>query len=233
MNTESAGYFVTGTDTDIGKTWAARSLVRSLARRSPTTYMKPVQTGCFWNSEGNLLAPDYEFVAPEMNIRSENADDHVPYRFEPACSPHLAAEMAGVLIQTKVIMDAFRRLNAIAQRIIVEGAGGLYVPLSENTMMIDLISAMKMPVILVTSPRLGTLNHTFLSIEALRSRGLTIAGIMFNNAEKLRGPDFICRNNAETIAAYDDKIPFVEIPDGTVTNPDIERFCDEIIGQSV
>ncbi len=230
MNTESGGYFVTGTDTDIGKTWAARTLVRLLARRFPTTYMKPVQTGCMRDSEGKLSAPDYVFVAPEMSAQSEAADNHVPYRFEPACSPHLAAKMSGIVIQTKVIMDAFRRLNAIAQRVIVEGAGGLYVPLNKNTMMIDLMSEMKMPIILVTSPRLGTLNHTFLSLEALRSRGLTIAGIMFNNVEKLRGPDFICRNNAETIAAYADEIPFVEIPDGTVTNPDIERFCDEIVG---
>ncbi len=229
MTVSTKGFFVTGTDTDIGKTWAARTLVRSLAQRFSTTYMKPVQTGCMKNSEGALCAPDYDFVAPEMTIRSA-VNDHVPYRYEPACSPHLAAEMAGDKIEEEPILDAFAGLKSNAEMVIVEGAGGLYVPLNKKLMMIDLVIKMNIPVILVTSPRLGTLNHTFLSLEALRTRGIPVAGIIFNNIKRLRGEEFICRNNAETIAAYGGTIPFVEMPDGTVTNSEIERFCDELVG---
>jgi len=121
------GFFITGTDTGIGKTYVARLLLEGLAAaRQTVTYMKPVQTGCTCDAEGNLVAPDFDYVMKNGAYMSAEMEDHVPYRFEPACSPHLAASLAGVTISLEYIREKFSRVSDKKSIAIVEGAGGIF-----------------------------------------------------------------------------------------------------------
>ena len=131
--------------------------------------MKPVQTGCVREQQG-VKAPDIEFCLDSAGIKNIDIgmDLMAPYMFEPACSPHLAAEMAGTEISIAAITSCFKKLSEKHEYIVVEGAGGVMVPLSRRESMIDLMRALKLPVVLVARPGLGTLNHTLLSLNALK-----------------------------------------------------------------
>jgi dethiobiotin synthase len=198
--------------------------------------MKPVQTGCkpegfrpealdFRNTGGlsqNLKpkvqslfsAPDldYSLSMSGMSVSEKNYTLMAPYRFEPACSPHLAAEMAGTEIEIAQIVSAAQTLASEYDRLIVEGAGGVLVPLNRRETMLDLMAALKLPVVLAARPGLGTINHTLLSVRALRSAGLDIAGVVFIESEP-SGDHLIEEDNASTIEQFGNvpilgKIPY-------------------------
>ncbi|MBU0678525.1 MAG: dethiobiotin synthase [Verrucomicrobia bacterium] len=174
------GFFITGTDTGIGKTVVAGSLLSALrAEGIDAVPMKPVQTGCE-TRDGQLIAPDIEVClsAAGLEVTPEEMADMVPYSFEPACSPHLAAEFAGTVIDLSVIKDAFDRLSARHDSVVVEGAGGVLVPLTRTGTMLDLMKLLDLPVILTARPSLGTLNHTLLSLAALRDSGIEVLGVV-------------------------------------------------------
>jgi len=114
-----------------------------------------------------------------MNVSESDCARMSPYRFEPACSPHLAAELAGTEIEISRIVSAARELAAKYDSLIVEGAGGILVPLNRRELMLDLMAKLNLPVLLAARPGLGTINHTLLSIRALREADLKIAGIVF------------------------------------------------------
>jgi dethiobiotin synthetase len=156
------GYFVTGTDTNVGKTVLSSLLVAALG----AVYWKPVQTGA---SEGT----DRESVRRWAGA----TDECLPperYRFDPPVSPHLAARQAGV----QITLDALEFPAAPAGRKwIVEGAGGVMVPLNERDLMRDLMRQIGLPVIVAARTALGTINHTLLALAALREAGLTICGV--------------------------------------------------------
>ncbi|MCF7816849.1 MAG: dethiobiotin synthase [Kiritimatiellales bacterium] len=195
------GIFVTGTDTGIGKTALSALLLAELRHRGINAVpMKPVQTGCkaegfnpkaldFRNQESQSLKPkaqglsapdlDYSLSMASMEVDFGTYRSMAPYRFEPACSPHLAAEMAGTEIEIAEIVIAARTLAAEYGYIVAEGAGGIMVPLNRHETMLDLMQAMKLPILIAARPGLGTINHTLLSIRALRSDGLDIAGVVF------------------------------------------------------
>lgn len=223
----SKGIFITGTDTEIGKTHVSRLLADALARDRRVTYLKPVQTGCEEDGEGSLIAPDVEHVLAGRAIRCETYDDHVPYRFAPACSPHLAARMAGVTIDPARIREAFAALRRRADTVLVEGAGGIHVPLREDYYTLDLVADLGLPAVVVTTPRLGTLNHTLLTVSALRRRGIAVAGIVMNNHANRRR-DFIFEDNVRTIAAFVAPVPMVETGYGQGENESIREFCHAI-----
>lgn len=158
------GIFVTGTDTGIGKTVVAACLARAWR----AGYWKPVQTGAATGDDdtatvaalaglaaASVLAPSYVLQAP--------------------LSPHAAAELEGI----RISMDAIAPPDT-PHPLVVEGAGGLYVPLNERDFMIDLMARLALPVVLVARSTLGTINHTLLSLAALRSRALPIAGVVLN-----------------------------------------------------
>ena len=163
--------------------------------------MKPVQTGC----DGNVPDLDYSLAMASMSVDSSTYQSMSPYTFEPACSPHLAAEMAKTEIDIAEIVIAARTLASDYEFLIAEGAGGIMVPLNRQEMMLDLMQALKLPVLIVARPGLGTINHTLLSIRALRSDGLDIAGVVFvASTDKESG--FIEEDNANTISQFG-KVP--------------------------
>lgn len=185
MNRALQGVFVTGTDTGVGKTFVAGGLLAALRRRGiDAVPMKPVQTGCRGPAAA-LQAPDLTQalrVAQWVPGAAERAL-MAPYRFRPACSPHLAAALAGTRIRMDRILGAAHRLAAHHEALVIEGAGGLYVPLNRRDTMLDLMRALSLPAILVARPGLGTLNHTLLSLGALRAAGLTVLGVVVSQAE--------------------------------------------------
>jgi malonyl-CoA O-methyltransferase len=158
------GVFVTGTDTGVGKTIAAACL----ARAWQAGYWKPVQTGLATGDD------DTETVAALAGLPAERVVAPV-YSLQAPLSPHAAAELEGV----RIVMDAIA-LPRMAHPLVVEGAGGVYVPLNDRDFMIDLMAKLALPVLLVARSTLGTINHTLLSLAALRSRRLPIAGVILD-----------------------------------------------------
>ncbi|MCB1530792.1 MAG: dethiobiotin synthase [Rhodospirillales bacterium] len=157
------GFFVTGTDTDVGKTLASAWLMLKLEG----VYWKPVQCG--------LEVPtDEDFVRKITQLSKAHFIDSV-HRLQAPLSPHEAAKRENV----HIALDDFS-LPAADHPFIVEGAGGLMVPLNEKEMMIDLIERLALPAILVCRSGLGTINHTLLSLEALRKRNLPVAGLIIS-----------------------------------------------------
>jgi len=158
------GVFVTGTDTGVGKTVAAACL----ARAWQAGYWKPVQTGLATADD------DTATVAALAGLPAERIVAPV-YSLQAPLSPHAAAELEDV----RIVMDAIA-LPRTAHPLVVEGAGGLYVPLNDRDFMIDLMAKLALPVLLVARSTLGTINHTLLSLAALRSHGLPIAGVILD-----------------------------------------------------
>jgi dethiobiotin synthase len=218
------GIFITGTDTDIGKTYVSGILAEGFASRHTVTYMKPVQTGCIRDAAGTLNAPDFDYVMQGKAVMSAEPDDHVPYRFEPACSPHLAASRAGVTISLEHIRENFGRVSNKKSITLVEGAGGVLTPLSQTTSMLDLIEHLRLPVIIVTSPRVGTINHTLLTAGALRKKGIEPIGIVVNNRQG--DPEsYIYHDTLRVLREHLPSALFLEIgPQGECTI-EVEEFC--------
>jgi dethiobiotin synthetase len=206
------GLFVTGTDTHVGKTALSALLLAELRRRRINAApMKPAQTGCqpvAENSEPfSLSVPDldYSLSMASMKVDADIYEAMSPYRYEPACSPHLAAEMAGTEIDIAEMVIAARTLASAYDFVIAEGAGGILVPLNQRETMLDLMHALGYPVLLAARPGLGTINHTLLSLRTLRSDGLNIAGVVFVTSSDGE-PDFIEKDNAIAIEHFG-KVP--------------------------
>jgi dethiobiotin synthetase len=175
-------FFVTGTDTGVGKTLVSAALLRALRGRGlAVAGMKPVASGAQRAPEG-LRNGDALALAAEGS-RSWPYEVINPYCFEPAIAPHLAAAEAGVAIGLEPIEQAFRRLQAGSEAVIVEGAGGFLVPLGPGLSFADIPRALGLEVILVVGLRLGCLNHALLTAEAIARRGLTLAGWVGNQVD--------------------------------------------------
>jgi dethiobiotin synthetase len=176
----SSGIFVTGTDTGVGKTVAACALLRAhVAWGLRAVGMKPVASGIALDSGYN---EDVVALEAAGNVSAPRAVRN-PYAFAPAIAPHLAAAQAGVKIELGRIDFAYRELALVADRIVVEGAGGAFSPLDDQHDMLDIASTIGLPVLLVVGMRLGCLNHALLSALAIRARGLTLAGWVANAIE--------------------------------------------------
>lgn len=172
------GWFVTGTDTEIGKTVIARGLVHGLrARGLAVAVMKPVAAGARRTPQG-LRNEDAEALLQEAGRGSYQ--DVNPYVFEPPIAPHLAAAEVGDAIELARLEAAFRRLSAGAEAAVVEGAGGWRVPLDERHTMADIPRRLGLDVLLVVGVRLGCLNHALLTAEAIAGDGLRLAGWVAN-----------------------------------------------------
>jgi len=201
MSPLSRGVFITGTDTDAGKTVAAAAVLVSMrAAGIDAVPMKPVQTGAILQ-DGIMRSPDLEFCLRMAELRpdEEELNDMVPCIYEPACSPHLAAAKAGREVSFDRISEAFNRLLRRRERVVVEGAGGLLVPIDSSRTMVDLIAMLKLPVILVSRPGLGAINHVLLSIRELERSNLRLHGIIFCETTNA-GFGEIEKDNIETIA---------------------------------
>ncbi len=176
------GFFVTGTDTGVGKTLIACALLHALARAGRRVIgMKPVAAGAVRGAQG-LINDDVALLRAAGNVDAPLALIN-PYCFEPAIAPHLAAEQAGTVIELELILDAYRNLSSIADIVVVEGVGGFCVPLNRGEDSADLAHRLGLPVILVVGLRLGCLNHALLTAQSIRAKGLTLAGWIANHID--------------------------------------------------
>jgi len=189
------GVFVTGTGTEVGKTVVAATIARTLANEGKrVAVFKPAVTGL----ESDDVEPDHALLRRAAG--SEQSDDQIaPYRYGPAMSPHLAADLAGEQIQPERLLAAARAAAAGSEALVCEGVGGLLVPLATDYLVRDFATGLGLPLAIAASPGLGTINHTLLTIEAARSAGLEIAAVVLTPwPEK---PGRIEASNLETIAA--------------------------------
>jgi dethiobiotin synthetase len=174
MTNKGKGFFITGTDTGIGKTVVSALLLRQIAARGTACgYMKPVQTGC----EGGL-PPDPVYCCEDFFPAPPDWSAICPYQLDLPASPHLAAEQEHTTIERPVILQAYSHLQQTHAALIVEGAGGVMVPITRDWMMRDLMQDIGLPVIVVCRAGLGTINHTLLTLAALREADLEIAGLV-------------------------------------------------------
>ncbi|MGX1981884.1 dethiobiotin synthase [Thermolongibacillus altinsuensis] len=172
------GFFITGTDTDVGKTIVTTLLLHTLQQNGVSSIAyKPVQSGAEWKDE-KWVAPDVEMYRRVAHV---NEEECCTYLLKTPCSPHLAAKLDGVTIDPKEIVSHVRLLQETYECVLVEGAGGIAVPLVDDAYMIaDLAADLQLPVIIVARTGVGTINHTVLTIEYAKKRGLSLAGIVMN-----------------------------------------------------
>lgn len=174
------GIFITGTDTDVGKTTVAAGLAGALKNRGYSVgVMKPVQSGAGMRN-GRLYSHDAELMVKAVDSKDEE-NLVCPVLLRETLAPGAAAEMEGKTIDMEVIKNAFRELERRHDVVIVEGAGGIAVPLKDRFLVSDLITCLGLPAIIVARAGLGTINHTFLTIEHARKRGIAIIGVIINN----------------------------------------------------
>ena len=179
----SQSYFIIGTDTNVGKTYIASALVKKFVGLGfKTIGMKSVASGCQYNENHELINEDVTALIKVSNVTS-TLDVINPYRFIPAIAPHIAAEQAGVSIDLEVIANAYQMLTRLAEVVIVEGAGGMLVPLNATQTLADLVKLLNIPIILVVGMRLGCINHALLTIELIKARGLNLAGWVANEID--------------------------------------------------
>ncbi|MCF6284407.1 MAG: dethiobiotin synthase [Candidatus Hydrogenedentes bacterium] len=218
------GLFITGTSTDVGKTIVTAGILRYLRQQGQDIVpMKPVQTGAT-QVAGEWRAPDLEvhLKAAGLSVGPEERPWMSPYCYEPACSPHLAGRMADRYLSIDHCVECAMELGARHQGVLIEGAGGLLVPLNEDETQLSLIISLEVPVLIVAHIGLGTVNHCLLTIEALRSAEVPIAGVVFNAPTPGAGDDFIGRDNPKAVAQFGGVDVLGNLPyfDGLDTNPD-------------
>jgi dethiobiotin synthetase len=176
------GIFVTGTDTGVGKTLVSAGLMRAFAQRGVRVAgMKPVASGAELTNVG-LRNEDALMLMREQSAPLPY-DLVNPFVFAPEISPHIAAAQAGVTIDLAAIETAFQAIQAQADIVIVEGAGGWYAPISEVATMEDIARTLGIPVLLVVGLRLGCLNHALLTVRAIEESGLTLCGWVANRID--------------------------------------------------
>jgi dethiobiotin synthetase len=191
------GLFVTGTDTGVGKSVVSAALLASMcAAGVRASAYKPVLTGTGEPSQGDWPADD-ELLALACG---SDASSVAPLRFEPAVSPHLAAELAGRPLDPDELVAGARRLAPGAQDVLVaEGVGGLLVPLAGDYLLRDLAGALGLPLLIAARPGLGTINHTLLTLQAARAADLDVRAVVLTPWPQ--NPGTMQRSNRATIAS--------------------------------
>jgi dethiobiotin synthetase len=204
---------VGGIDTDVGKSYVTGLFARYLRHQSQNvTTLKLVQTGCRETSD------DIQLHRKLMGVPLTDFDRDgttCPYVFGFPASPRLAARMTGTTIEATVLDRSLATLQANFDWVLVEGAGGLLVPLNDHLLLLDYFAAHNMPLILVSSPRLGSINHTRLSLEAIKARNIVLLGLVYNlygdyPKEIVQDTLFECRT---ALAGYGFAETIVLVPD--------------------
>jgi dethiobiotin synthetase len=221
--------FITGIDTGIGKTYATGLLARFLHSRGMSAItQKMVQTGCEKTSEDIAI---HRRIMGTGYMKEDVNGLTCPYVLRMPASPHLAARAQGVRIDPEAVSAATDRLSRAYSHVLVEGAGGIYVPLNEDTTLIDYLSVRRYSIIIVSSPRLGSINHTLLTLDALKGKNLDVRGIIYNlyPAE----PNEIVDDSRKVFIKFLSKFGFaetiVEIPEIDLNKiPDID-FSDLLL----
>lgn len=228
-------FFITGTDTDAGKTTIAASLLATARQQGLSTLAcKPVASGSIMTADG-LRNADALQLDSQCSIRLPYASIN-PHAFEPAIAPHLAATAAGVSLDCASLQkDVMQVLDHRAGLTLVEGAGGWRVPLNAEETLADLACALQLPVILVVGMKLGCINHALLSAEAILADGLPLAGWIAN----LIDPDMSCQaDNLQTLQQWMPapclaQVPHLDYHQAAALIPYLQPALDQLGAQAV
>lgn len=218
----SKGIFITGTDTGVGKTVVTGAIAFTLRNKGLNVgVMKPVETGCKRKGK-KLFPPDALFLRRSAGVR-DSLDLINPYRFEKPLAPAVAAGLEGRIIDKAQILKAYKTLSDRHEITLIEGAGGLLVPVYKDYFISDIIRDMGIPILIVARPGLGTINHTLLTIRCAQECGIKIIGIVMNHTTDKR-PDLSEKTNSMVIKRLSDVpvmgvLPFIN---GISVRP--ERF---------
>lgn len=166
-------FFVTGTDTDVGKSYICKHLAKEYANMGKkTSYLKPFQSGVEKNIDSD---------AAQVKKTAQGVVTKSSYVTNTPATPLISSEIDGVEYDLKKVKTDYDELSNNSDITIVEGSGGLYVPVKKDILMIDVIKYLNLPVLLVARPNLGTINHTLMSVECLKGKGIKILGIVISN----------------------------------------------------
>lgn len=172
-------YFITGIDTDIGKTYVSLGVCKSLKEKNINVgYFKPLQSGAYIE-QGILKAPDIEEIKKHLSIKTGYS-----YLLKGEVSPYLASKLSKVEIDMEKIKNDIDEFSSSLDITIVEGAGGLYCPLTKDKTFADLILKLDIPAIIVATPNLGRLNHVLMTLDCAKNRGIKVKGIIINKIPK-------------------------------------------------
>lgn len=192
-------YFITGVDTDIGKTFVTKGLALAFEKNgNKVGVFKPLQSSAIKTKDG-YIAPDLKAV----KVLCPNINTMCSYLLEGDVSPALAASLAGITIEIDKIKDDFISFSSQNEITLVEGAGGILAPATDNMLCADLIKALNIPIVIVTVPFLGRLNHTLLTIHYAKTNGITIKGIIINKVPNSTD-DLATKNFIDELKRYTD-----------------------------
>ncbi|MDR2340725.1 MAG: adenosylmethionine--8-amino-7-oxononanoate transaminase [Puniceicoccales bacterium] len=215
----STAFFVTGTDTDVGKTQITAALLRHLLSSreqsaGPIAAIKPIQTGC-----GEEITPDIDIYRQAIADLLTSCHCRVRVdclqKFKAACSPHLAATLEEKIIAIEPLLERLRAIVESNAVTLIEGAGGILVPINNNGFtMADIVAALDVPIVLVAPNRVGVLNHIFLTMAELARRSLAVAAIVLNQAIKNTLPKELrhCEDNICQVKNHFPSVPIISIP---------------------
>ncbi|XJZ28685.1 dethiobiotin synthase [Bacillota bacterium Lsc_1132] len=187
------GFFVTGTDTDVGKTIISSGLAAVLKEQK-------IDVGVFKPLLSGISREDPESdtsILKQMSQTSLSYEDITPFEYKEPLAPYVAGKREGRIIGIEDVLRHWEMINRKHEFFIVEGAGGISVPLGEHFLVSDLMKAIQLPIVIVARPNLGTINHTFLTVQYAKSLGLTVAGIVINGRSD--NPGLAEKTNPEII----------------------------------
>lgn len=220
-------YFITGTDTEVGKTYCSCVLLSALAANGKATLgYKPVAAGCDWRNnrwENEDALAIMQASSVDASLRHIN-----PITLAPPIAPHIAAQEVGITLEPQQIIEGYQRLLEYQpDLLLMEGAGGWRLPLGEGRFLSDVVKTLKLEVILVVGMRLGCLNHALLTAEAILADGLKIKGWIANqvDADMLYYPQ-----NLATLKEYMPAPMLAEIKHGAAKDPAVQRTLAEVFG---
>ena len=176
-------FFITGTDTGVGKTYIACKLIQQyIAQGFKVVGMKPIAAGEDF-VHGEWVNDDVLKLEAASNVKVPRLLTN-PYSFREPIAPHIAAKLAGVTVQLEVLKEAFKEISQLADVVIIEGAGGFLVPINEEETLADFAKAINVPIVLVVGMKLGCINHTLLTLEAIKIANCCLHGWVANSINK-------------------------------------------------
>lgn len=204
MKEKPKGIFITGTDTGVGKTLVAAGLIKALHRQGcHPGYFKPLASGALKARQG-LVAPDVHFVLKTTGLEDPSPLIN-PVCLHPPLTPLTAAEITGIEWKVQSIIQKFRTLQKRYPFLVVEGVGGVMVPLKKRFLVIDLMEKIGLPALVVARPSLGTINHTLMTLTLLKQRGLPVLGFLFNGH---KGRPGLAERTAPRVISEISGVPF-------------------------
>ena len=221
-------YFVTGTDTDVGKTYVSAILLKAASEAGKQTVgYKPVSAGCE-EINGRLVNEDASQLLANSSLPVTQNEVN-PIAFVPPVAPHIAAQETGVTISSQTIVAGYTHLKGMSpDLLIMEGAGGWRLPLGDKRYLSDIVKQLQLDVIIVVGMRLGCLNHALLTAEAVQRDGLNIKGWIANqlDPDMPRYTENLATLKAEMPAPFLGEIPYAKVPDSDVLDSLTKQLCE-------